>query len=575
MIIRHILLLSIIGLLVSCSNSTTKEDLPVKTICNPVDLSYRFSLNDSPWREAADPSIIKFNGEYFLFLSKSGGYFHSTDLISWNLISTEDLPIEDYAPTVEEIDGEVYFTTSMGTNRVYKSSDPKSAKWELVTDKFPFVLADPMIFYDREHSRLYLYYGSGAGTPLMGMELDKKTFMPKGDAVSLFYSNREKYGWEVDGDYNDNYKKIPWLEGAWVNKHNGKYYLQYSNPGTQYKSYNDAVYTSDNPLGPFVVAKHNPFAYKPEGFAAGAGHGSTFQDVYGNYWHIGTVTISVRHMFERRLSLFPTFFDKDGELYTYTGWGDYPMIIPNKKVNSPDELFSGWMLLSYNKKIETSSTLERHPDNYAVNEDIRTWWSAKTGEKGEYLSVDLDNISTIHAIQINFADQDAKKKNSDDSTYYQYFIEGSINGDDWNTIIDKSNNQIIAPNEYIQLDKPVEARYVRITNVYSPSEKFSISGFRIFGKSTKNPPAEVNFSNVIRDENNRRTVKLTWDKADNATGYNIRFGADKNKLYHNYIVYDDNKLSVNILNTDLPYFFSIDSFNEGGITKGKDVKKAL
>lgn len=49
------------------------------------------------------------------------------------------------------------------------------------------------------------------------------------------------------------------------------------------ESYADAVYVSKNPLGPYTLAAHNPFAYKPEGFACGAGHGSIFRDVHGNY----------------------------------------------------------------------------------------------------------------------------------------------------------------------------------------------------------------------------------------------------------------------------------------------------
>jgi hypothetical protein len=107
----------------------------------------------------------------------------------------------------------------------------------------------------------------------------------------------------------------PWIEGSWMTKHNGKYYLQYAGPGTEFKSYCDAVYVADKPLGPF---KHWPNTtqspIRPEGFIAGAGHSSTFQDKYGNYWHVSTMTISIKHMFERRLGLVPcTFFDKDGE----------------------------------------------------------------------------------------------------------------------------------------------------------------------------------------------------------------------------------------------------------------------
>lgn len=65
------------------------------------------------------------------------------------------------------------------------------------------------------------------------------------------------------------------------------------------------------------------------------------------------------------------------------------------------------MLLSYKKKVEASSTLEGYPTENAVNEDIRTWWSAKTADKGEFMTVDLDRNSKVYAIQVNFADQDA------------------------------------------------------------------------------------------------------------------------------------------------------------------------
>ena len=39
-----------------------------------------------------------------------------------------------------------------------------------------------------------------------------------------------------------------------MTKHNGKYYLQYAGPGTEFKSYSDGVYVSDKPLGPFTIA---------------------------------------------------------------------------------------------------------------------------------------------------------------------------------------------------------------------------------------------------------------------------------------------------------------------------------
>ncbi|MDR1581865.1 MAG: family 43 glycosylhydrolase [Prevotellaceae bacterium] len=551
---------------VGCKKQERLSPVDFQTVCNPVDLSYRFCLGKPSRREAADPSIVLFKGEYYLFLSKSGGYFHSNDLVNWNLVVPENLPLENYAPTAVVIEDEVYFLTS-GSAQIFKTKDPKSGKWELAKDDFQITETDPMLFLD-DDGRLYYYGGCSNTNPILGAEIDRKTLDVIGKPVKLISSNHEKYGWEVRGDYNSAYDELPWIEGAWMNKHNGKYYLQYASPGTEFKGYNDAVYVSDKPLGPFILADHNPFAYKPEGFATGAGHGSSFTDIYGNYWHIGTVTISVREGFERRLSLFPAFFDSDGEFYTYTRFGDYPMIVPNRKISSPDELFPSWMLLSYNKKVEASSTLEGFPAQNAVDENLRTWWSASTGNKGEYFSVDLGDICDIYALQINFADQDSELLGRNNNICYRYIIEQSVDGKKWKTLIDKSLAKEDVPHDYIQLTQPVKSRYLRINNVKVPSGKFSLSGFRVFGKGNKEAPQAV--SSIAAEKlNDCRTVKLNWEKISNVTGYNVRFGIHKDKLYNNYIVYGKNNLTINALNAEKTYFYSIDSFNENGVTRGK------
>lgn len=53
-----------------------------QTFCNPINLPYRYAL-DGSYREAADPSLINYEGEYYLFASKCGAYFHSTDLLTY------------------------------------------------------------------------------------------------------------------------------------------------------------------------------------------------------------------------------------------------------------------------------------------------------------------------------------------------------------------------------------------------------------------------------------------------------------------------------------------------------------
>src|SRR5690606_19897649 len=138
-------------------------------------------------------------------------------------------------------------------------------------------------------------------------------------------------------------------EGAFMTKHNGKYYLQYGAPGTEFSGYADGVYVGDKPLGPFEYQPHNPFSYKPGGFARGAGHGATYQDAHNAYWHVSTVVISTKNNFERRIGIWPAGFDNEGVMYSSTAYGDYPTYLPSQqKQHTALNSFTGWMLLNYN-----------------------------------------------------------------------------------------------------------------------------------------------------------------------------------------------------------------------------------
>jgi hypothetical protein len=334
------------------------------------------------------------------------------------------------------------------------------------------------------------------------------------------------------------------------------------------------VYVADKPLGPFVPATQNPVSYKPEGFATGAGHSSTFQDKYGNYWHISTMTISQKHMFERRLGLFPTFFDKDGEMYVYTGFGDFPFKVPAKKVAGPEELFPGWMLLSYKKPVQVSSELATHPKSNAVDEEIRSYWSAETGNKGEWISMDLEKACTINAIQINYAENETKLMGRNPDIYYQYLLEYSLDNKSWETLCDKTRNNTDVPHDYLELKTPVKARYIRLTNYHVPDGTFALAGLRIFGKGGGKAPLTVENLNIERSESDRCVVKLNWTKPAGAIGYNIRYGTSRDKLYNTYQVLGAESVTIGSLNSLQKYYFTIDAFNENGIMKGKKIVEA-
>ena len=65
--------------------------------------------------------------------------------------------------------------------------------------------------------------------------------------------------------------------------------------------------------------------------------------------------------FERRIGLHPAAFDDDGQMYVDTRFGDFPHWLPTKRWQRSEQLFTGWMLLSYRKPVTASSARDSFP----------------------------------------------------------------------------------------------------------------------------------------------------------------------------------------------------------------------
>lgn len=547
-----------------------------QTFCNPMDLPYRFELQGSSWRQAADPMMVQHKGVYWLFASHVGGYLRSTDLVHWSLIEPTGLPLEEWAPAVVVIKDKFYFTSG-GTKGSFTTDDPDRGQWTNITT-YPFVVEDPCTFLD-DDGRLYLYDGCNNTRPLRVRELDPKTFLPKGDPIGVIVSDTRNHGWEVPGDNNQNLTGSPWIEGSFMSKIAGKYYWQYAGPGTQFKSYGDGVYVGDKPTGPFVYQPYSPFSFKPTGFITGSGHSATFQASDDQYWHITCLTISKRGMFERRLGLFPTGTLPDGQLVTNTYLGDYPQFVAGAKKDAFRDNLAGWMLLSRGKPVTASSTLKPEATRSfdvqnAVDEDARTWWSAATGDAREWLQVDLTKPCRIEAVQLNFADQGSTQLGRLLDDGYRYYVDVSDDGTTWKTIIDRRDKGRDASHDYVQLDAPVTSRYVRVTNVHTPAGgKFSFFDLRVFGSGMSAPPGEVKDIKVTREANNPRMAHVSWTAASNAEFYIVRYGLAPDRLFGNYQVYGATSIDIPSLNVGTNYYFTVDAVNDTQITKGTATQK--
>jgi hypothetical protein len=547
---------------------TSSGPPPMSTYCNPLDLDYTYMIynsnEDLSYRSGADPAVVSFRGEYYMFVTRSMGYWHSTDLSRWTFIEPQTwYPQGCNAPAAANDKDERLYVAGdpSGSMSILYTDNPKKGDWKGV----PSILndlQDPDLFID-DDGKAYMYWGSSNVFPIRGRALEREhRFRPSPQIHELFNLDASKHGWERFGE-NHTATTPGYIEGAWMTKHDGTYYLQYAAPGTEFNVYADGVYTSKSPLGPFTYAPNNPICYKPGGFANGAGHGSTVLGPYDQFWHFASASISVNVNWERRLNMFPTYFDKDGLMHADTSFGDYPHFAPS--VAGKQGQFAGWMLLSYGKPVRVSSTLDKFGAENLVDENIRTFWVAARNDDHQWIEIDLQKPAHVYAIQVNYHDYRSNLYGRVPGLKHRYVIEGSIDGHDWKLLVDKHDNDKDVPNDYVELAAPQIVRYVRFENVFAPTPHLAISDLRVFGKGDGNPPTTVEHFEVKREQD-RRDATITWAAQSEAQGYNILWGIAPDKLYSSWLVYGASSLNLKSLTADQRYYFSIEAFNENGIS---------
>ncbi len=568
-----------IGFLLKVSPATAQQ----KTYCNPINIDYGYTPipNFTQWgkhRATADPVIVNYKGDFYLFSTNQWGYWWSSDMLNWKFISKKFLrPWNDgvydelCAPAVGVVGDTMIVFGSTYTSKftLWMSTNPKANEWKPLIDSFEIGGWDPAFFTD-DDERLYMYNGSSNTYPLYGIELNRKTFQPIGTRKEMHMLKQWRYGWQRFGEQMDNTFLDPFMEGAWMTKHNGKYYLQYGAPGTEFSGYADGVAVADNPLGSptgWFIDQSDPLSIKAGGYVRGAGHGATFQDNNKNWWHVSTTVISVKNTFERRIGIWPAGFDNDDVMWCNTAFGDYPHYLPLPQSGEGQGVRPGWMLLNYNKPVEVSSALGGYVPNNAVDELTKTYWSAATGNKGEWIQTDLGNVSTVNAIQINYADQDAAFLGKQTNIYHQYKMYYSIDNKKWNVLVDKSKNKTDVPHEYVELEKPMQARFIKLENIHMPAGKFAISGLRVFGNGNGAKPDIVEGFIVLRTEKDKRSAFIKWKPVDNAFAYNIYYGIHPDKLYNCIMVHSNNEYWMKAMDSQKTYYYTIEAINENGVSE--------
>src|SRR5687767_12256267 len=159
------------GLIVPAAAGQASEASPA-TYCNPINIDYGYCpipdfVKQGKHRATADPVIVNFRGDYYLFSTNQWGYWWSEDMLRWNFVPRKFLKPhhkvydELCAPAVWVMDDALYVigSTHNGDFPIWVSKNPRVDDWSEAVAGFKGAAWDPAFFVD-DDGKLYLYYGS-------------------------------------------------------------------------------------------------------------------------------------------------------------------------------------------------------------------------------------------------------------------------------------------------------------------------------------------------------------------------------------------------------------------------------
>lgn len=173
------------------------QDTQSSTYCNPINVDYTYMIYDAhrdiSYRSGADPAVVSFRGEYYMFVTRSLGYWHSTDLMNWQFIQPEKWYFQgSNAPAAHNYRDSVLYVAGdpSGSMSILYTDDPKKGDWK-ATPAILNDLQDPGLFID-DDGKAYMYWGSSNVYPIRAKTLDKnRNFRPSEKTYELFGLNGE------------------------------------------------------------------------------------------------------------------------------------------------------------------------------------------------------------------------------------------------------------------------------------------------------------------------------------------------------------------------------------------------
>jgi hypothetical protein len=388
------------------------------------------------FRELADVSVLWHEGVWYMYPSVDMAWVSRDGGATWqhHPLNVRDL---GYAPTVVKHKGS--FLLMASESSVYTADAPLGPFKELGPIKLPAGVPgqiDPMQFSD-DNGRLFYYWGCTPAEGIYGVELDADNpTRLVGTPKKVIAFEPDKSPWQRLGDWNEQPAR-GWVEGAWMLKRNGTYYLTYAAAGTENRTYAMGCAVSKSPLGPFVPQKNNPILRSTTGLVTGTAHGCVVEGPHNSLWAFYTVRAAVVHGFERRLGMDPAFIAENGELHV-AGASSLPQRLPT----APKEAGpAGWLPLNAGPKTVGSSDAPNLSGRLAVDDDLRTWWQPAADDKAPTLTSNLTTPgATVRAVRMIWRDMGLDTKRGANSGPFRYRIDIRTAADTWTTVIDRSRS---------------------------------------------------------------------------------------------------------------------------------------
>ena len=403
----------------------------------------------------ADPTIRQFGDTFYLYATTDGtgnGYgpaqvWVSKDFVNWkNIVMNWPTTEVVWAPdVVQQPDGTFRYYYCRPCEVLVGESSSPVGPWRnvlgrddavLVPDRFVHnaITLDPQLFRD-EDGQEYLYFCTwgiykdfGCGvTKVNGTELGEKRLIPNTELKDIF-------------------------EAPFVFKRNGIYYFTYSSGSCHDDTYRVQYATSTvSPMGPFeykgCILKTNN-----DQTVHGPGHHSILErdGKYYIVYHRHNLPRSV-HGFNRQICIDEMQFDAQGNIQ--------PVVPTHNALNVDIFHTSKSKNLAFGAKVTASSYYDDwFKPEYAVDDNNATLWKAAntnwTADKqhSEWLQIDLGRVQKFNEVWTQFEYA---------TFFYQYKIETSLDGQQWVTYADRSENTMQGSP---MIDRgSTKARFVRIS----------------------------------------------------------------------------------------------------------------